>query len=255
MVRLSSTTLSAHLSLSYSSADLSDDLPLETHLKNQQAFIHGRDAYIFKCIPRVRASTASREAQQRHFSLQVLFVCAARLIGLCTGYLIDSILVTVNRRRNATPVFVRANVETFTDEEKATWLDFAPSFFYEHEHLLHHDFNPSKQIMHCLCLSINSDLLSTDQQVKIAAWKQKINKTNNGIDEVFEETDPCVISALMWNWLKLLKVRTTEASCRRSSLTQFQDPVLTDEDFLLFKVPDVEQPMLILEKLNKVDAR
>lgn len=36
------------------SADVNDELALDEHLRNQQAFIHGRDAYIYKCIPRVR---------------------------------------------------------------------------------------------------------------------------------------------------------------------------------------------------------
>lgn len=37
------------------SADDNTQLPLDVHLKNQQAFIHGRDAYIYKFIPRVRS--------------------------------------------------------------------------------------------------------------------------------------------------------------------------------------------------------
>ncbi len=38
----------------FSSADVNDELPLDEHLRNQQAFIHGRDSYIYKYIPRVR---------------------------------------------------------------------------------------------------------------------------------------------------------------------------------------------------------
>jgi hypothetical protein len=36
------------------SADVNDELSLDEHLRNQQAFIHGRDAYIYRYIPRVR---------------------------------------------------------------------------------------------------------------------------------------------------------------------------------------------------------
>jgi hypothetical protein len=36
------------------SADIKNKFSLDEHLKNQQAFIHGRDAYIYKYIPRVR---------------------------------------------------------------------------------------------------------------------------------------------------------------------------------------------------------
>jgi len=36
------------------SADVNTKLSLDEHLKNQQAFIHGRDAYIYKYISRVR---------------------------------------------------------------------------------------------------------------------------------------------------------------------------------------------------------
>jgi hypothetical protein len=120
--------------------------------------------------------------------------------------MIDTILITLNRRVNAKVIFVRKNLQTLTEEEKATWLDFAPSFFFEHERLSHNDFSPFKQIINCMILSIHEHFLTSEQQTKISSWKQKINKTNNGIDEVFEETDPCVISALMWTWLKLLKV-------------------------------------------------
>jgi len=120
--------------------------------------------------------------------------------------MIDTILVTLNRRKNAKPVFIRENLENFTEEEKATWLDFAPSFFYEHERLSHNDFSSYKQIINCMIMSIQEDFLTSEQQMKILSWKQKINKINNGIDEIFEETDPCIISAILWTWLKLLKV-------------------------------------------------
>ncbi len=85
-------------------------------------------------------------------------------------------------------------------------MDFAPSFFYEHERLSHNDFSPCKEIINCMIMSIREDFLTSEQQTKISMWKQKINKTNNGIDEVFEEIDPCVISGIMWNWLRLLRV-------------------------------------------------
>jgi hypothetical protein len=120
--------------------------------------------------------------------------------------LIDTILITLNRRVNAKPVFVRENLHEFTEAEKATWLDYAPSFFYEHEYSSRNDFSPYKQIINCLITSIREEFLTSEQQSKISSWKQKINKTNNGIDEIFEETDPCVISGLLWNWLRLLKV-------------------------------------------------
>jgi len=120
--------------------------------------------------------------------------------------MIDTILITLNRRANVKPVFVRENLKNLTEEEKATWLDFAPSFFYEHERLSHKDFSPYKQIINCMIMSIQDDFLTSEQQMKISSWKQKINKINNGIDEIFEETDPCVISGLLWNWLRLLKV-------------------------------------------------
>ena len=142
----------------------------------------------------------------RMYLFQVIFVCAARLIELCTGYLIDTILITLNHRKNAKPVFVRRNLQEFTEDEKATWLDYAPSFFYEHEWPSHSDFRPYKQIINCLITSIREEFLTSEQQSKISSWKQKINKTNNGIDELFEETDPCVISGLLWSWLRLLKV-------------------------------------------------
>ena len=128
------------------------------------------------------------------------------MIELCTGYLIDTILITLNRRRNVQPVFVRENLDKLTDEEKSTWLDFAPSFFYEHERLAHNNFSPYKQIIQCMITSIYDENLTSEQQSKISSRKQTINKVNNGIDEVLEETDPCVISALMWTWLRLLKV-------------------------------------------------
>ena len=120
--------------------------------------------------------------------------------------MIDTILITLNRRVNVKPVFVRENLRNLTEEEKATWSDFAPSFFYEQERLVHNDFSPYKQIISCMITSIREDFLTPEQQTKISSWKQKINKINNGIDEIFEETDPCVISGLLWNWLKLLKV-------------------------------------------------
>ncbi|CAF2127776.1 unnamed protein product [Rotaria magnacalcarata] len=197
-------------------ADANDELLLDVHLKNQQAFIHGRDAFIYKWIPRV------------------LFVCAARLIELCTGYRIDMILLTLNRRVKDKPVFVRENLQTLTAEEKATWLDFAPSFFYEHERLSHSDFSPYKQIINCMILSIQEDFLTSEQQLKVLALKQKINKVNNGVDEIFEEADPCIISALLWTWLRLLK-----------------HPVIAKEDLELFTEANVRQPLVILEKLNK----
>ncbi|CAF3524220.1 unnamed protein product [Rotaria sordida] len=197
-------------------ADVNDELSLDVHLQNQQAFIHGRDANIYRYIPRV------------------IFVCAARLIELCTGYMIDTILVTLNRRAKDKPVFVRKNLQNLTEEEKATWLDFAPSFFYEHERLSHNDFSPYKQIINCMIMSIREDFLTSEQQTKIFSLKQKINKTNNGIDEVFEETDPCIISGLLWTWLRLLKY-----------------PIITNEDFHLFTKTDVERPSIILSKLLK----
>ncbi|CAF1294181.1 unnamed protein product [Adineta ricciae] len=197
-------------------ADVNTQLSLDEHLRNQQAFVHGRDAYIYKYIPRV------------------VFVCAARLIELCTGYMIDTILLTINRRSKAKPVFIRESFQSFTDEEKATWLDFVPSFFYEHERLSHENFSPYEQIINCLIMSINEDFLTSDQQMKISTWKQKINKTNNGIDEIFGETDPCIISGLLWSWLRLLK-----------------HPVITTQDYKLFTKSDVKEPMTILSKLNK----
>ncbi|CAF3772889.1 unnamed protein product [Rotaria socialis] len=197
-------------------ADVNDELLLDVHLKNQQAFIHGRDAFIYKWIPRV------------------LFVCAARLIELCIGYRIDTILLTLNRRVKDKPVFVRENLQTLTAEEKATWLDFAPSFFYEHERLSHSDFSPYKQIINCMILSIQEDFLTSEQQLKVLALKQKINKINNGVDEIFEETDPCIISAVLWTWLRLLK-----------------NPVIAKENFELFTEANVRQPLVILEKLHK----
>ncbi|CAF2870943.1 unnamed protein product [Rotaria sp. Silwood2] len=196
--------------------DVNDKLSLDVHLKNQQAFIHGRDAYIYRYISRV------------------IFVCAARLIELCTGYMIDTILVTLNCRAKDRPVFVRENLQKLTEEEKATWLDFAPSFFYEHERLSHNDFSPYKQIINCMIMSIREDFLTSEQQMKIFSWKQKINKTNNGIDEIFEETDSCIISGLLWAWLRLLEY-----------------PIIRFEDFQLFTKTDVEQPLIILSKLNK----
>ena len=36
------------------SSDVKEELSLDVHLKNQQAFIHGRDAFIYKYISRVR---------------------------------------------------------------------------------------------------------------------------------------------------------------------------------------------------------
>jgi hypothetical protein len=120
--------------------------------------------------------------------------------------MIDTILITLNRRANFKPVFVREKLENLNEEEKAIWLDFAPSFFYEHERLSHKDFSPYKQIINCMIMSIQDDFLTSEQQTKISSWKQKINKINNGIDEVFEETDSCVISGILWNWLRLLKV-------------------------------------------------
>ncbi|CAF5161429.1 unnamed protein product, partial [Rotaria sp. Silwood1] len=111
----------------------------------------------------------------------------------------------------------------------------ATSFFYEHERLSHNDFSPYKQIIKCMITSIREDFLTSEQQTKIFSWKQKINKTNNGIDEIFEETDPCVISGLLWSWLRLLKY-----------------PVITNEDFQLFTKTDVEEPLTVLSNLNKV---
>jgi hypothetical protein len=132
--------------------------------------------------------------------------------------MIDTILVTLNRRVNAKPVFVRKNFKHFTEEEKATWLDFAPSFFYEHERLSHNDFSPYKQIINCMITSIREDFLTSEQQTKISSWKQKLNKINNGIDEIFEETDPCVISGVLWAWLRLLKVINRKVSVSKIDL-------------------------------------
>lgn len=115
-------------------------------------------------------------------------------------------LLTLNRRVNDKPVFVRDNLQKLTEEEKAMWLDFVPSFFHDHENLSHSDFSPHKQIINCMIMSIQEDSLTSEQQTKVLEWKQKINKKNNGIDKIFDETDPCVISALLWSWLKLLKV-------------------------------------------------
>ncbi|CAM4857572.1 unnamed protein product [Rotaria socialis] len=258
-------------------ADVNDELLLDVHLKNQQAFIHGRDAFIYKWIPRdfidddslytyiyinicvtvldTRDACADgttlylvssyHKSHRLHtklsfcFStiecqLKVLFVCAARLIELCIGYRIDTILLTLNRRVKDKPVFVRENLQTLTAEEKATWLDFAPSFFYEHERLSHSDFSPYKQIINCMILSIQEDFLTSEQQLKVLALKQKINKINNGVDEIFEETDPCIISAVLWTWLRLLK-----------------NPVIAKENFELFTEANVRQPLVILEKLHK----
>jgi len=120
--------------------------------------------------------------------------------------MIDTVLLTINRRAKAKPIFVRENLDNLTEDEKAVWLDFAPSFFYEQARLSNQDFSPFPQILNCMLMSITEDALTEDQRTKISSWKQKINKKNNGIDEVFEETDPCVISALLWNWLKILKV-------------------------------------------------
>lgn len=122
--------------------------------------------------------------------------------------MIDTILLTINRRKTSRPIFFRKNLQNFSDEEKETWLDFAPSFFYEHEHLTHRDFLPAKQIFSSILRSINNEFLSTDQQTKISTWKQKLNKTNDGVNDLFvNETDPSVLAGLMWSWLKLLKVK------------------------------------------------
>jgi hypothetical protein len=97
-------------------------------------------------------------------------------------------------------------------------LDFAPSFFYEHERLSHNDFSPYKQIINCMITSIREDFLTSEQQTKISSWKQKLNKINNGIDEIFEETDPCVISGVLWAWLRLLKVINRKVSVSKIDL-------------------------------------
>ena len=133
---------------------------------------------------------SSSNAEQKNppmsrFLLQVVFICAARLVSLCTGYMMDTILLTINHRKGRSPVFVRKNLQTFTDEEKTTWLDFAPSFFYEHEHFPHRDFLPAKEILRGVIRSLDSTFLSADQQTKISAWKQKLNKMNNGANELF----------------------------------------------------------------------
>lgn len=120
--------------------------------------------------------------------------------------MIDTVLITLNRRKNIKPVAVGEHFESLSEEEKSTWLDFAPSFFYEHERLLDKKNFPCKQIINSMIISIREDFLTSQQQTQISAWKQKINKTNDGIDEIFEETDPCVISGVMWTWLRLLKV-------------------------------------------------
>jgi len=198
-------------------ADSTEELTIEEHLKNQQAFVHGRDAFIYKSISRV------------------VFVCAARLVSLCTGFMIDTILLTINRRKASRPIFFRKNLQNFSDEEKETWLDFAPSFFYEHEHLTHRDFLPAKQIFSSILRSINNEFLSADQQTKISTWKQKLNKTNDGVNDLFvNENDPSVIAGLMWSWLKLLKV-----------------PIISNDDFKHFTKNNVENPVEILSKLSK----
>lgn len=120
--------------------------------------------------------------------------------------MMDTILLTINHRKNAKPVFVREELKDFTEEEKETWLDFVPSFFYEREHFYHRDYRPSKEIIHCMTMSIHETLLSSEQEKKLTEWQLKLNRTNNGVDEVFDETDPCLISALMWSWLRQLKV-------------------------------------------------
>ena len=123
--------------------------------------------------------------------------------------MMDTILVTINRRGNTKPVLIREDLNAFTEEEKALWLDFAPSFFYEHEHFYHSDFHPAKNLIHWMIMSIHERFLSSEQEKKLAEWQQKLNKTNNGIDEIFDESDPCLISALMWSWLRQLRVGET----------------------------------------------
>ncbi|CAF1564166.1 unnamed protein product [Didymodactylos carnosus] len=170
-------------------ADVTETLSFEVHLKNQQVFLHGRDALIFRHIPRI------------------IFVCCARLVELCTGYIIDTILVTVNQRYGTKPLFVKENLKILTDLEKATWLDFVPSFLYERERLSNDNFVSAHDVINGLILSTAEHLLPSDQKQKIQNWKHRINKTNNGIDEIFEEKDPTIIGAIMWSWLRSLKIQ------------------------------------------------
>ena len=121
--------------------------------------------------------------------------------------MIDTILLTINRRSNIKPIFVRNNLNSFTDEEKRIWLDFAPSFFYENEHFSTREFLPAKKILQSMITSMSDVSLSSTQQTKIIELKRKINNKNHGVDEIFDETDPAVISALMWSWILSLKVK------------------------------------------------
>jgi hypothetical protein len=121
--------------------------------------------------------------------------------------MIDTSLITLNRRQNGQFIVVRENLTSLSDGEKETWLDFAPSLFYEREHHTYRDCIPAGDIVQCLIRAIDERCLSSDQQRKLSQWKVKLNRTNGAIDDIFDETDPCIISALMWSWLKLLKVR------------------------------------------------
>ncbi len=46
--------ISIYFIINLSSADANEEIALDEHVRNQQTFIHGRDAYIYKYIPRVR---------------------------------------------------------------------------------------------------------------------------------------------------------------------------------------------------------
>lgn len=125
---------------------------------------------------------------------------------------------------NSKTTLVREKVFHLTDEQKAEWLDFVPSFFYENERSTHHDFVPYRQIINCMITSIQEEFLTSEQQTKILLWKQKINKINNGIDEIFEEIDPCVISALLWTWLRLLEVMKQNSFSLKHLFSHFSIP-------------------------------
>lgn len=120
--------------------------------------------------------------------------------------MMETVLLTINTRGRKKPIFIRNPNRILTNDEERTWLDFAPSFFYESEHQLHPDYVPCKEIMGCMIRSIDESFLTSEQESKVNEWKRKINRVNDGVEQLFEETDPCVISCLMWTWLRLLKV-------------------------------------------------
>ncbi|CAF0767368.1 unnamed protein product [Didymodactylos carnosus] len=171
-------------------ADVTETLPLEVHIKNQQTFLHGRDVTIFRYIPRI------------------LFACCARLVELCTNCIIDTVLVTINRRKGSKPCDVRKNLKNLTEAEKNMWSNFAPVVLHDREQLL--NSNSAQEVINGIILSIVEHLLTSDQKQKIQNLKHKMNSNNNGIDEIFEETDPTVIGAIMWSWLRSLKCGVIE---------------------------------------------